>query len=261
MKSSENYLRFESGVMVTSPEMFYLAKEALERCRKNKDFAIDSITAVILSVATLEGFINELIQFAVILCEIHNLREAVRRYSIKEKYSCALKILSGGKFNFRNNKLWDSFKYLLKLRNELVHLKSEKIIIAMKNEGKTPEYFIKALVDKRTRETKKSMTKKEIENLSRNIIWLGQAVEKYNYPGDLDGLLENLKKLKILREDAENYLKNKEHHWIHLICTDRLAYWACKTTADIINEIFCSSGEGKIRKMLDESYGDCFKFE
>lgn len=145
------------GSILHSPLIFSLAAQAHERSLKareeGKTYQEDAIAAVILAVASLEGFINDLVSLHSIFGEPLSLAtisehwEDFEGFTIQAKY-LLLGLVLGRPFQ-KGAQPYQNFHLLIQLRNLLVHLKPGEILLeGDKYRWKRPGIFEK-LVDKK----------------------------------------------------------------------------------------------------------------
>jgi hypothetical protein len=132
-------LAMASAIYTHFAQLFYLACEARDRCRRAEAegrFAGDAIVAIIIATAALEAFVNDLTTLSVSYVDrtpeivqpdpvqafAGVLREAVEaRVDIGSKYQLASSALSGRPFA-RHHQPYQDFAQLVRLRNWLIHL-------------------------------------------------------------------------------------------------------------------------------------------
>lgn len=116
------------GHLILSEQFFYMACEAAETAGKDElnDIAHTvtmrcCATAVILSVATLEAFLNESLEFwDAPTAPLKTLDEVVDKASMGDRWELVPYIMLGKTFD-KGVEPFQSFKALVQLRNALVH--------------------------------------------------------------------------------------------------------------------------------------------
>jgi hypothetical protein len=134
-------------------QMWAMAREARDRAisavqANSENPPQDAIVAILLSVSSMEAFINELAEWVVlnredpsVSADLLGFGEALRevennRGSLELKYLIASQTLAGRMYDKGANPYQD-FAILAKLRNDIVHLKARQI--PDQKEGKPPE--------------------------------------------------------------------------------------------------------------------------
>lgn len=125
------------GLIAHSAFIYSLAVQAHERSlkahREGKTLQEDAIAAVILAVASLEGFINDLVSLHSILGRPLSLTtisehwEDFEGFSVQAKY-LLLGVVLGKPFR-KGAQPYQDFRLLVQLRNLLVHLKPGEILL------------------------------------------------------------------------------------------------------------------------------------
>jgi hypothetical protein len=122
-------------MLVTAPKLFGLAKDAYKRIdaapsdREPKQW--DALAAILFSAASLEAFINELEALAqpvegfpppsaAVTQFIDEARQLPRSGEVEAKYLLAAQVLGGQPYD-TGGKVYQDFKYLFDLRNEILH--------------------------------------------------------------------------------------------------------------------------------------------
>ena len=124
------------GSIAHSPLLFSLAAQAHERSLKahkeGKAYQGDAIAAVILAVASLEGFINDLVSLHSILGRPLSLAIISEHWEVFEGLSIQAKYLLLGSLLKRpfqkGAQPYQDFQLLIQLRNLLVHLKPGEVL-------------------------------------------------------------------------------------------------------------------------------------
>jgi hypothetical protein len=212
-------------MFVDAPAIFNYAKKAYESIdEKYSDRDVgghNALASIILSVVSLEAFINETIElaensqnapwaetepssiasFATILSEAENSRG-----SILLKFLLARQVFAGQQYD-KGSQAHQDFTLLIELRNKIVHLKPlDKVEF---DYSKNPQATIKP-----------------------------------------PSIIEKLKSKNITAEINTS--------WINLVSTRAAARWACNTAANMVQSIIKVIPKSQFKEILQESYGQWF---
>jgi hypothetical protein len=219
-----------------------LARASADRCTgKGGDF--DAIAAVILTYSAFEAFLNEVTQLAQTLLREQALklddaepsstsnalldrvalamRVAQDRWaSVEYRYDLAWEILDGAEIK-RGEGARQSLSVLTKLRNDLVHAKSQETSLEMRNDPEDAAKF--------------------------DGIWLGRVVELHKHPS----YFRFLKATGVLAPG------NEEQRWLFRICSRKTAEWACQTVEQLAAELVAAAPDGSRfkQRLGDQSLG------
>lgn len=184
-----------TATLYRSGSLFLLAQKAAERSKQDRQ---ESISAIILSVISLEAFINEFedmlgkhvseedpVSLKTLKYFLRDLEEG--KASIKLKVQTILYIITQD-IPKKGELPYQDFNFLIDLRNHLVHRKAEKFIWDFGNSDKEYDHH------------------KFVKYLS------GRKVIKKPKPG-------------------------QPPSWSQYILCQEVAYWACNTVKAMINEI------------------------
>jgi hypothetical protein len=194
-----------------------LARASADRCRGGGNF--DALSAIILSYAALEAFVNELSQLARTLVRERDLKletdETVPTLpEFLETLSLVLRVAEDrwASVEYRYDLAWEvvcrtkvepgvgarqSLGVMTKLRNDLVHAKSGETELYLHQDAEEAKSF--------------------------DGFWLGSVRERHEHPRYLRFL-----------DDRRLLNPGTEHGpWLHRICSRAVADWACETAEQL----------------------------
>ena len=202
-----------------SPLLHMLAVAAAKRCADGGVF--DALAAVMPSYSAFEAFLNEMAQLAQTLVRGRQIEDAGghpllwvddtsiapniqalalalrvaqdQRASVDYRYDLSWEILSGATIE-RGEGARQNLGVLGKLRNAIVHVQSEETQLYVNPDpSSAPEDF--------------------------KGVWLGMVEERHEEPAFLRAL------------ESQKLLSPGDHRqpWIHRVCTQAVADWACMT--------------------------------
>lgn len=128
---------YSSGnLLLIAKESYEEAKEEIESGEK---YSRKAIVSIVFAVAYLEGFLNDLIEypFESKPNSFKNLRQIwpdLERLSLSSKFQLMRMALCGEPFD-KGNQPFQDFSILIKLRNEIIHLKPKKESFRIGNIG------------------------------------------------------------------------------------------------------------------------------
>lgn len=200
----DGFRKMSYNTTFDSPLIYSLATDAVVRCNNSGDF--DTITSIILAFTSLECFLNEIYQAAetykietnatITDCEsVFQLSECLNpgrenKRKTLEKYDCAWLLITGKRID-KANANRRSLRILEKIRNGIIHIKSETTQIGMTPDVK-PQWF--------------------------DGEYLGKAVELHEIPGFMNDLFG----LHLIHKPSP------ESKWLLQICSQSVANWACE---------------------------------
>lgn len=218
-----------------------LARASAGRCTGRGDF--DAIAAVILTYSALEAFLNEVAQLAQTLLREQALSLADadpsskpdpvlerlglvmrvaqdQRAAVEYRYDLAWEILAGSEVK-RGEGARQSLSILTKLRNDLVHAKSEETSLEMRNDPEDAAKF--------------------------DGIWLGRVVELHKHPSYF----------RFLESKGVLAPGNEEQRWLYRICSQKTAEWACQTVEQLAADVVAVAPDasGFKQRLGDQTLG------
>jgi hypothetical protein len=218
-----------------------LALAAAERCDGKGNF--DALAAVILAYTSLESFLNEVAQLPRTLLDEETRQDARyrqigvadphrpvlerlalemrdaqdQRASVEERYDLAWKVLTGTAIAKGENHR-QLLTMLTKLRNDLVHKKSDESEIVLRSD---PD-----------------------ESANFDGIWLGKVVQQHKCPQYFQFFKD-----KGLLAEGDNTTP-----WLYRVCTRGIAEWACETVQHLADDLVDHSPErSEFRDRLEKN--------